>query len=195
MFFDNSYRFRWAVMIGVTMIFTFILYPNLILVKHSYELGDVAERDIKAPKDFLIEDSEATEANRRQAVEKVLTVYDHDTALSFALTQRVHQAFADLQAVLNTAKNSAKKLKTASSIHEQVWEMKKEFERKIGFNVSDGAYKILEQEKFSEGIVKLITKILSEESQKYYQKTIGTGFFAKGRNQRISKTISRRQRR
>ena len=55
-FFDNSSRFRWAVMIGVTTIFTFILYPNLILIKHSYQLGDVAEKDIKAPKDFLIED-------------------------------------------------------------------------------------------------------------------------------------------
>ena len=172
-FFDDSYRFRWAVMIGVTMIFTFILYPNLILIKHSYELGDVAERDIKAPKDFLIEDSEATEANRKQAVEKVLTVYDHDTALSFALTQRVHQAFADLQAVFNTKnanKDSAEKSKTASStatdkktsLHEQVWQMKKEFERKIGFNVSDGAYKILEKEMFSGDIVKLITKILSK---------------------------------
>jgi len=137
-FFDDSYRFRWAVMIGVMMIFTFILYPNLILIKHSYELGDVAEKDIKAPKDFLIEDSEATEANREQAVEKVMTVYDHDTALSFALTQRIHQAFADLQAVFNAEnanKDSAKKPKTASSvaadkktsIHEQVWEMKEEF--------------------------------------------------------------------
>ena len=68
MFFDNSYRFRWAVMIGVTIIFTLILYPNLILIKHSYQLGDVAERDIKAPKDFLIEDIQATEINRKQAV-------------------------------------------------------------------------------------------------------------------------------
>jgi len=118
-FFDDSYRFRWAVMIGVTIIFTFILYPNLILIKHSYQLGDVAERDIKAPKDFLIEDIQATETNRKQAAEKVLTVYDHDTALSFALTQRVNQAFADLQAVFNTEsanKDSAKKPKTDSSI-------------------------------------------------------------------------------
>ena len=173
MFFDNSYRFRWAVMIGVTIIFTLILYPNLILIKHSYQLGDVAERDIKAPKDFLIEDIQATEINRKQAVEKVLTVYDHDTALSFALTQRVNKAFADLQAVFNTEntnKDSSKKPKTDSSIaadkktsiHEQVWEMKEEFERKIGFNVSNGAYKILEKEKFSDGSVKLITKILSK---------------------------------
>jgi len=172
-FFSNSHRFRWAVMIGVTTIFTFILYPNLILIKHSYQLGDVAEKDIKAPKDFLIEDIEATEANRKNAAENVLTVYDFDTALSFALTQRVHQAFADLQAVFNTKninKDLAKKPKTASSIpankstsiHEQVWEMKKEFERKIGFNVSNGAYKILEKEKFSEGIAKSITQILSK---------------------------------
>ena len=39
--------------------------------------------------------------------------------------------------------------------------MKEEFERKIGFSVSNGAYKILEKEKFSDDIAKLITKILS----------------------------------
>ncbi len=40
--------------------------------------------------------------------------------------------------------------------------MKEEFERKIGFSVSNGAYKILEKEKFSEDIVTVITKILSK---------------------------------
>jgi putative nucleotidyltransferase with HDIG domain len=159
-------------MFAVTIIFTFILYPNLILIKHSYELGDVAEKDVKAPKDFLIEDIEATETNRKQAVESVLTVYDHDTTLSFALQQRVLQAFADIQTVFkteNTYNISGKTPKTVSpiaadkkvSIHEQVWQMKEEFERKIGFTVSDGAYKILEKEKFSEDIAKLITTILS----------------------------------
>ncbi|MDY6793269.1 MAG: HDIG domain-containing protein [Thermodesulfobacteriota bacterium] len=169
-FFENSYRFRWAVMLGVTIIFTLILYPNLIPLKHSYQLGDVAGRDIKAPKDFLIEDIEATKINRKNAAEKVLTVYDFDTALSFALTQRIHQAFADLQAVFNAKQDSTQKTKTGSSaavekkpsLHDQVWQMKEEFERKIGFNVSNGAYKILEKEKFSQDIAELIAKILSK---------------------------------
>jgi len=173
--FEDSNRFRWILLIGVAVIFTIILYPNLVLIKHSYQLGDVAEIDIKAPKDFLIEDKETTEANRQQAVNEALTVYDHDSALSFALTQRVEQTFADLQALFkdeSKKKNndSSKNPKASSStttgkkasLHEQTWQMKGEFERKIGFNVSNGAYKILVKEKFSKDIVNLITKILSK---------------------------------
>ena len=64
---DNSDSVRWALLIAVTIIFTILLYPNLVIKKYSYKLGDVVTRDIKAAKNFLIEDKDATEASRKQA--------------------------------------------------------------------------------------------------------------------------------
>jgi putative nucleotidyltransferase with HDIG domain len=52
----------------------------------------VAERDIKASRDFLIEDAELTEKNRDKAVKEVLAVYDFDRASS-NLVSRVKGAF------------------------------------------------------------------------------------------------------
>ena len=93
----SANRFRWGILFSVTMLFSVILFPNLIVTKHQYRLGDVAERDIKSPRDFFIEDESATETNRQQAVAAVLTVYDYDAGLAAKLTAKVNTAFAEMR--------------------------------------------------------------------------------------------------
>jgi membrane-associated HD superfamily phosphohydrolase len=95
--FYESRSFRWILLPALTFLFIVLLYPHLIVTQPSYKLGDVAERDVKAPQDFFIEDYAATEANRRRAATEVLTVYDYDSALLPALDARVGSAFDDLQ--------------------------------------------------------------------------------------------------
>ena len=172
--FGSSNYVRGIILICVTIIFTVLLYPNLVIKKHSYKLGDVAETDIKATKDFLIEHKEATEASRRRAEENVLTVYDYDVTLSDKVNQRVKTAFDDLRAVLEAEKNQSKDAPKQSeaastdnvekkpSVHDLLWQKKADFEEKIGISVSDGAYKILEKEAFSHDIENLITRISTE---------------------------------
>ncbi|RLC26447.1 MAG: HD family phosphohydrolase [Deltaproteobacteria bacterium] len=157
-FFASSNSIRWFILIGFTIIFTITLYPTLIITKHSYKLGDVAERDIKAPKDFLIEDEESTKENRKKAAEKVLPVYDIDASLSVKLSQNVKQAFAEMADIFEVyKKNQGKALS-----NEKLWQLKKSFEEKVGITVSDDAYKILIKEKFSSNIADFISKILTE---------------------------------
>jgi putative nucleotidyltransferase with HDIG domain len=169
---ENSDRVRWALLIAVTIIFTILLYPNLVIKKYSYKLGDVVTRDIKAVKNFLIEDKDATEASRKQAVENVLTVYDHDVNISKKTNQRIKKAFDDLRATIETIKSidSLKKSQTSSSeneeqkltVHNLIWQKKTDFEEKIGISVSDADYKILELEAFSSDISNLISNIIAE---------------------------------
>jgi len=169
---DNSDRVRWALLVAVTIIFTILLYPNLVVKKYSYKLGDVVTRDIKAAKNFLIEDKDATEASRKQAVENVLTVYDHDVNISTKTNQKIKKAFDDLRATLETIKSigSLKKSETSSSgneeqkltLHNLIWQKKTDFEEKIGISVSDADYKTLELEAFPSDISNLISTILTE---------------------------------
>ena len=95
--FYESRSFRWILLPALTVFFIVLLYPHLSVTQPSYKLGDVAERDVKAPQDFFIEDYTATEANRRRTATEVLTVYDYDSALLPALDARVASAFDDLQ--------------------------------------------------------------------------------------------------
>ena len=158
----SSNYMRWVILVGVAVIFTTILYPSLVITEHSYQLGDVADRNIKASRDFFVEDESATEANRKIATEKILTVYDYDTILSSKLTTTVQQAFADLRAVFEDEMQSQdiEDAENKDSVHKQIWERKNSFEEKIGISVSNGAYKILENEKFSIDISYLISRIL-----------------------------------
>ena len=171
-FFEDINHVRWGILVGVTIIFTILLYPNLVVKKHSYKLGDVATKDIKATKDFLIEDEDATEAGRRQAVENVHTVYDHDVTLSAKINQNIQAAFDDLRAIIEVSKKENKQktpensssggIEKKISIHNLIWQKKSDFEEKTGIPVSNGAYKILEKEAFSYDISNLINKILTE---------------------------------
>ncbi|MBW2569398.1 MAG: HDIG domain-containing protein [Deltaproteobacteria bacterium] len=171
--FENSKYVRLVILLTVTIIFTIIIYPSLVITEHSYEEGDVAEKDVKAPIDFFVEDINATEAKRKLVIEKVLTVYDHDATLAKKLSRNVTEAFANLREAFkaerkNQSKITAENSQTSSTavsmdnalIHKQILQMKEGFENKIGISVNAGAYSILEEEKFSVEISNLITDIL-----------------------------------
>ena len=172
---DSSNRMRWGILTVIIVIFTLLLFPNLVITKHQYNLGDVAEQDIKAPKDFFIEDKVATEKKRLQAMSDVLTVYDYDADLAATISQNVNHAFAALRAVIDDEKSKIDRAAATPveieeiifednkpSLHEQLWAKSKSFEEKIGFRISKGAFRALEKEEFSQDIVDIIEKILTE---------------------------------
>ena len=152
-YFDASNRMRWVILVVVTVIFTFLLYPNLVITKHQYNLGDIAERDIKAPKGFFVEDESATEKKRQQATAEVLTVYDYDADLAETIAQNVVQAFTEIRKIIEaentpTNQDAATPLELEEtiiedkklSLHDQLWAKREQFEDKIGFRVSKGAF-------------------------------------------------------
>ncbi|MBF0119732.1 MAG: HDIG domain-containing protein [Desulfobacterales bacterium] len=170
-FLSSTHYIPWLVFIILTLAFAIMLNPNLVTIQHSYKSGDVAEKDIKAPIDFLVEDKAATISNRKDAVEEVLTLYDHDVRLSARISEQINSAFYELQTIFDAEitinqmdgkpVNDLATNPVLQSIHEQIWKMKDNFEKKLGIPVSTGAYLILEKEKFSNEIASLIIRILT----------------------------------
>ncbi|MFQ5484640.1 MAG: HD family phosphohydrolase, partial [Desulfobacterales bacterium] len=152
----------WAILIGIAIIYAIILYPNLVVPIKSYTLGDVVEKDIKATRDFFIEDKEATQIKQKEATYKVLTVYDHDADLALKLIQNVKQAFSDLRKIiLSERKQRLENLPLKPGKPQSLSDTnKRDFEKKLGINVSDGAFNILIKDAFSENIANGITLIL-----------------------------------
>jgi hypothetical protein len=177
---EPLFRFRLIVLIAVTALFTLILYPNLMVTKLAYTVGDVAEKDIKAPKDFLVEDQTATEIKRLQAVQDVLTVYDNDTDLVNRLVQMVDGTFTDMRALRQAAAESRGPAHSAAAtpsaedtrtgLATSAEEVRKVFEDKLGIRVGKGAFLALEAEGFSKRIADAIGEIL--------QKTLESGIVA-----------------
>jgi putative nucleotidyltransferase with HDIG domain len=174
-FLESNTQIRWAILVLATMLFIIILYPSLVITKHPYNLGDVVERDIKAPKDFFIEDQAATDKNRQQAIAEVLTVYDYDPNLANVLKSKVEQAFGDLRTVIESSQKieppeMENQLEPAEilpaeqnvSLQTLVWEKQEQFEETIGIDLSKGAYRALAREEFSKNLANLIAKIIDK---------------------------------
>jgi putative nucleotidyltransferase with HDIG domain len=171
-FHDYDRRFRWGILCTVAVLFSIILFPNLVITRHQYNLGDVAERDIKSPRDFFIEDQAATEINRRQSVDKVLTVYDYDSDLARVLTRNVEAVFAEMRAASDVQDNSeTQKPASNDSSGEMtdaannpsksvIADKRKYLENKLSIRVNEGAYRALEKVGFSKEIFDLIDRIL-----------------------------------
>ena len=171
---DYDRRFRWGILCTVAVLFSIILFPSLVITRHQYLLGDVAERDIKSPRDFFIEDQAATEVNRQQSVDKVLTVYDFDSDLARVLARNVETVFAEMRAATDThsisetqktvsTDSSGKKADIANEpLKPVISDRRKYLEEKLGIRVNEGAYRALEKVEFSKEISNFINRILQE---------------------------------
>ena len=151
-FLDNNIRIRWGILVLSTILFIIILYPSLVITKHQYNLGDVVERDIKAPEEFFIEDQTATEKNRQQAVAGVLTVYDYDANLAATLRHNVEQAFGNMRTLIESSQsensppldNQAEPVVMTPEdknrlLETLIREKQNQFEATIGMSASKGA--------------------------------------------------------
>ena len=169
---DSDRRFRWAILFCLTILFSLILFPSLVTTKHQYNLGDVAVRDIKSPRDFFIEDQAATDVNRQLAEEKVLTVYDYDPALGTQIALNVEEIFAQMRAAATAhtitsepipteAENPGEETTNAQKPPANViTDKRKHLEEKLGIRVTEGAFTALQSVGFSKETADLINRIL-----------------------------------
>ncbi|UCG65668.1 MAG: HDIG domain-containing protein [Deltaproteobacteria bacterium] len=83
----------WVYLIILSGTISLLLFPNtLMLSKEDYSLGDVARKDIKAPRDFLVEDKELTKQRKDEAIKSSLFVYDFDRSAAYT-SKRIKESF------------------------------------------------------------------------------------------------------
>lgn len=95
---------KWTILVGLSVIISILLFPNVLTQPRTYQLGDVASRDIKASRELLIENNELTEKNRQDAVKDVLSVYDFDPA-GTNIVARIKEAFFEGRQALSVNPN------------------------------------------------------------------------------------------
>ena len=65
---------RLEIIVAAALIFTIIIYPSLWKDGNPHYLGEIASQNVKATRDFLVEDDAVTEARRITAEEMVKPV-------------------------------------------------------------------------------------------------------------------------
>lgn len=115
----------------LALILTVIIIPKGGFNPGYYSIGDIASRDIKAPRELLIPDEKLTEKKRAEAEETVLPIYDFDPEAGIGLVNRVQQA-------LDLSRTEVTENRTAGSI-------KSEIENLLGTSLSDSEVTLLEE--------------------------------------------------
>ncbi len=176
---NNRSQTMLFLLFGTSLLIALLLFPNLLVRVPRYQAGDVVQKDIKSPKDFLIEDKEATQRKREEAAQSTLSIYDLDDGLSDKLANSITQAFEHMRNLASGGKPGAlqeqpenagtdQKIPTGVdappaetlSPHDLIWREKETFENMIGVQIGSDAYNILEKENFSEAIPKQISQLL-----------------------------------
>jgi cyclic-di-AMP phosphodiesterase PgpH len=88
----GPHRLKWAILISLSLIISILQFPNILVGPTSYVVGDIAVRDVKASRDFLVENREQTEKDREKATKESPSIYDFDN-LSVSLEPSIKTAF------------------------------------------------------------------------------------------------------
>jgi putative nucleotidyltransferase with HDIG domain len=156
-----------------SLILGVLVMPHYIVLPVNYQVGDVADHDIKAAHDFLVTDETATQKKREEAGRTTLAIYDLDEETVQHLRERLDAAFTMMRAILQQPVESSGVEKGASAeisraIHmsakEKALEKKKDFETKLGITISDTDYAVLVKvefdPRFEEAVIELAENVL-----------------------------------
>ena len=174
---NEIHQVQWLILLGTTLLLMVFLFPSLWQTTPHYGVGDVADKDIKSPNDFLIEDKRATEEKQEHAAASVPTVYDFDDTLISTLETKTVKAFEHLRAVVNkyaiAAENekkgsvakqesdlTKKEIQQPKSLQDAIWQEKEQFEVLLGTSISNDTYRILEKQNFSMEIPQAIADLM-----------------------------------
>ncbi len=81
------------ILIGLSLVVSILLAPSFTANAPQYRLGDVADRNIKATRDSLVEDTEATSRKREEATRQAPVVYELDESVEHQVLERLAAAF------------------------------------------------------------------------------------------------------
>jgi len=76
-------------LLAVAVLLTLIVVPKGGLIPDYHAPGDIASRDIKSPRDLLVEDMPLTRAKREEAANAVPLIYDFDVAAGSQAIKRI----------------------------------------------------------------------------------------------------------
>ncbi|MBN1227705.1 MAG: HDIG domain-containing protein, partial [Deltaproteobacteria bacterium] len=144
----------WIYLIILSCSVTFLLFPNILLsLKEGYHIGEIAEKDIKASQEFLVEDEELTKQRKDEAEKSSLFVYDSDNSKA-DINRRIRESFTfGRQAILPIVFSEMEPALRS----EKLEELKKKYFEILEFSEDPDLFRQLTNDNFSRKMEDSIT--------------------------------------
>ncbi len=141
---------RWAIAIVLCAALTVLLAPKLYNVKPEYRHGMIAQENIKADRDFLVEDVNSTRQKRNEASANVRPVYDYDAETAITIKTKIKKSFA------------------LAAGHEENTNFKALLEKSLGISLTAGEYSFLKMNNFSSDLQQKLIRVITA----FYENTL-----------------------
>ncbi|MBM4273937.1 MAG: HDIG domain-containing protein [Deltaproteobacteria bacterium] len=162
-----------SLLLGLSLILAGLLTPWSPKPLRTYQVGDIAQENIKAVGDFLVEDGESTAQRRRELLAQIPPVFDLDEQVGEKAKERLLTAmdfmrrkFQELSQV-GAFPGSPNPVKPKfSTIHKALGEQKPEFDRLLGATLPNPTFHLLAKAEFSPYLEALVIQMLDQFFQK-----------------------------
>jgi membrane-associated HD superfamily phosphohydrolase len=155
-FFANQTLQKWMIVVGCALVLAGTFAPTFRLSTKEYAVGDIAQRDIQAARELIVEDEASTQKRRQDASEAVPSVYDFDPNVLGEMETTV----AEVSALLDELWHSGD-LQLESKA-----EKRRLIEEKLAQRFTPSQWKILQREpipSFAKSVMDLVRPLLTSE--------------------------------
>lgn len=151
-FLNNVIFQRWAIAIILSIGLSIILAPKLFNSNPEYRHGMIAQDNIKADRDFLVEDVNSTRQKRNEASAHTRPIYDYDAEMAITLRTKIKKSFS-----LTAGQQGLQLNKT-------------DLDKSLGISLTQNELSFLILNKFSDDLAQKLSRIVSS----FYDNTLIT---------------------
>jgi hypothetical protein len=169
--FTNSSFQKWTIVTILCLTLAFILSPELRLFAPKFKQGMIAEHDIKADREFRVEDQKITQEKKMEAADIVLPVFDYDSKVPANIRIKLTQSFLQATKELKGVKSENQSDTSLSGIPVSQ-RRKRNLENNLGFPLTVEEYYVLREKKFSPELQRNLYRAISYFYDNKYISTI-----------------------
>jgi len=151
---------RITILVVAAMLLSGLLAPEINFSPPHFKVGSIAPKDIKADRDFLVEDRASTEQKKRESFERTRSVYDYDDTYTAKFIPSIPASFSKMRIACANLENARLADIQGLSGNKTFNAAKMDFERTLGIKLTEQELKILLRKKFSEDIANQIVLLL-----------------------------------
>lgn len=150
-----------VLVLALAALLTLLIAPPFASSPPFLRVGDVATKDIRSHRDFLVEDAAATEQKRLEALAAVDPVFDGDAEMGASLGKRLQEAFGAAARALASGKKGGKAPSGAKEPPLPAGGVRAILEEGLGISVTEEEYRILQRNRFAPELAAKLSSTLA----------------------------------
>jgi putative nucleotidyltransferase with HDIG domain len=160
-----------ALLVGLSLVLALILAPRISEPLHKYRVGDIAQENIKATGEFLVEDVDTTAKKQQEVMTQMPPVFDLQEQMGDQVQQRFQKAMDYMRHVIQDAKqpppgaqrkDGARVAVKTTVAYKVLLDHKPEFDRILGVTIPKPTFHLLAKAEFSPYLEAMVSQVLGQ---------------------------------